>query len=235
MSINRMEALLRDLDSSLNSLSVSELQDASTPTKTVADLLADTSALSGYLNWMNAEQSWERRFFMLSSEGLYMFASASAAEQCQDKFVLTQVTALTATISAPAATPLAFELRDSRRSWILCSTTKTSKNAWIDMLQSLIAKPVSSSSSSSVSIRSAPPGTVLDSVPRSSGEMHRNDSVSDLRGYPIASRKYMPAEYADSRYASDVSARAITDATGRILDPQERVHMLREQLDLAKM
>ncbi|KAJ3253646.1 hypothetical protein HDU77_004457 [Chytriomyces hyalinus] len=230
-----MEALLRDLDSSLNSLTVADLQDASPASKTVADLLGDTSALSGYLNWMSSEQSWERRFFMLSSEGLYMFASASAAEQYQDKFVLTQATALTASISASASTPLAFELRDEQRSWILCASTKTSKNAWIDMIQALVSKPAAMSSSAS--IRSAPGSTaIIDGIPRSSGEMHRNDSVGDLRGYPIAARKYnMAGEYADSRYVNDISARAITDASGRILDPQERIHMLREQLDLAKM
>ncbi|KAJ3229461.1 hypothetical protein HDU78_009021 [Chytriomyces hyalinus] len=221
MSINRMEALLRDLDSSINSLSVDDTtpQLASTASKTVADLLADTSALSGYLNLMGADQSWERRFFVLSSEGLHMFASSSATEPCQDKFVLGPATALTASIQAAASTPLAFELRDDLRAWILSAPTKTSKNAWIDMIQVLITKPTLSSSAS---IRSAPGIHSLDYYPRTSTELHRNDSAGDLRGYPSASRKHLATEY-------------ITDATGRILDPQERIHMLREQLDLAKM
>ncbi|KAI8830389.1 hypothetical protein BJ741DRAFT_619962, partial [Chytriomyces cf. hyalinus JEL632] len=220
MSINRMEALLRDLDSSLNSLSVDDTQVASTASKTVADLLADTSALSGYLNVMGSDQAWERRFFVLSSDGLHMFASSSATEACQDKFVLSPATVLTASIQAVASTPLAFELRHDLRVWILSAPTKTSKNAWIDMIQVLITKP--STVSSSASIKSAPAVHSLDYFPRTSSELHRNDSAGDLRGYPSASRKHLGAEY-------------MTDATGRILDPQERIHMLREQLDLAKM
>ncbi|KAJ3236563.1 hypothetical protein HDU81_010659 [Chytriomyces hyalinus] len=242
MSINRMEALLRDLDSSLSSLSVDDAQGtfhrftynilnlmhlssvASTASKTVADVLADTSALSGYLNLMGADQSWDRRFFVLSSESLYMFASSSATEVCQDKFALSPSTALTASIqTAAVSTPLAFELRDNVRSWILCASTKTSKNAWIDMIQVLITKPAAASTSAS--IRSAPALHAADYYPRTSSELHRNDSAGDLRGYPSATRKHMGGEYAG----------VMTDASGRILDPQERIHMLREQLDFAKM
>ncbi|KAI8836920.1 hypothetical protein BJ741DRAFT_604475 [Chytriomyces cf. hyalinus JEL632] len=239
MSINKMEALLRDLDSSLNNLTVNELHgmllytvSASNPTETdqlplqmsqlhpkLSKLLptclvtfstvhdchetdsphftADSSALSGHLHFMTSEQLWEHRFFVLSSEGLYMFASSSATEECQDKFILTRSTVLTTNVQTVASTPLAFELRVEHRVWILCASSKTSKNAWIDMIQVLITKPTLSSSAS------------IDSFQTSSTELYRNDSTGDLRGYPISLRNPMGGEYVDTRYVNDASAQAM--------------------------
>ncbi|KAJ3405274.1 hypothetical protein HDU80_001612 [Chytriomyces hyalinus] len=215
MSINKMEALLRDLDSSLNSLTVNDLSDASASpaSKTVADVLADSSALSGYLHFMSSEQLWEHRFFVLSSAGLYMFASSSGDEECHAKFVLTRATVLTTNVQAVASTPLAFELRDDQRAWTLCASTKTSKNAWIDMIQTLITKSTTLSSSASV-----------DSFQTSSTKLHRNDSSRDLRGYPpIAQRNHVAGEYVDNRFVNDASAQSM------MLQTHQRQYMQGQQ------
>ncbi|KAJ3238567.1 hypothetical protein HDU78_003417 [Chytriomyces hyalinus] len=222
-----MEALLRDLDSSLNNLTVNDLSgmlstlttnrklinfpaDASPASKTVADLLADSSALSGYLHFMSSEQLWEHRFYVLSSEGLYMFASSSGDEECHAKFMLTRSTALTTNVQAVASTPLAFELRDDHRAWILCASTKTSKNAWIDMIQNLITKSTTLSSSASI-----------DSFQTSSTKLYRNDSSGDLRGYPIALRNHMAGEYIDNRF--------VNDAQSMMLQTHQRQYMQGQQ------
>ncbi|KAI8612071.1 hypothetical protein BC830DRAFT_1138433 [Chytriomyces sp. MP71] len=159
-SIQRMEALLKDLDS----LSVSDWpgsggageDQASMMPKTVGELLSDTSALSGFLHFLPSSATheksdslpWLRRFFVLSPSAIHAFASSSPSEGALDLFPLSASTKINA---APVLnTPLAFEVTDRARSWIFCAASKTSKNSWLDMIQIMLAK--SSGRSSPVAI-----------------------------------------------------------------------------------
>ncbi|KAJ3246395.1 hypothetical protein HDU77_008980 [Chytriomyces hyalinus] len=158
MSVNRLEALMLDIDSSLGRLEEEEQpSDLGTgdPDKkgpTVNELL-DTSILSGTLHWVppihqhnfktepNSAASLSiRRFFILSTDALFMFASSAPTEQCLDAFALSESLLMIANIQAAVALPLAFEIRDERQSWILCAQTKTSKSLWMEMIHAVISK-----------------------------------------------------------------------------------------------
>ncbi|KAI8830584.1 hypothetical protein BJ741DRAFT_619317, partial [Chytriomyces cf. hyalinus JEL632] len=164
MSVNRLEALMLDIDSSLGRLEdEEEPSDLASPLSpagadpdkkacTVNELL-DTSMLSGTLHWVppihqhnfktesNSAASLPiRRFFILSTNALFMFASSAPTEQCLDVFKLSESLLMIANIQAVVTLPLAFEIRDESHSWILCAQTKTSKSLWMEMIHVVISK-----------------------------------------------------------------------------------------------
>ncbi|KAJ3399683.1 hypothetical protein HDU80_007682 [Chytriomyces hyalinus] len=164
MSVNRLEALMLDIDSSLGRLAEEEEPSdlgsplspaAGDPDKkgcTVNELL-DTSILSGTLHWVppihqhnfKTEPNFAaslsiRRFFILSTDAFFMFASSAPTEQCLDVFKLSESLLMIANIQAAVALPLAFEIRDEVQSWILCAQTKTSKSLWMEMIHAVISK-----------------------------------------------------------------------------------------------
>ncbi|KAJ3248598.1 hypothetical protein HDU78_011451 [Chytriomyces hyalinus] len=164
MSVNRLEALMLDIDSSLGRLEEEEQPldlgsplspAAGDPDKkgyTVNELL-DTSILSGTLHWVppihqhnfktepNSTASLSiRRFFILSTNALFMFSSSAPTEQCLDVFALSESLLMIANIQAAVTLPLAFEIRDEVQSWILCAQTKTSKSLWMEMIHGVISK-----------------------------------------------------------------------------------------------
>ncbi|KAJ3286398.1 hypothetical protein HDU79_006503 [Rhizoclosmatium sp. JEL0117] len=140
--MDAIDALLRDLDSSLDTVNVK----ASRHSKTVSDLLSDTSALSGFLHFAaeadaTSEVLWLRRFFVLSKDRLCQFATSDPAEQVIDEFCLSH----SATVLADVPwtnNPLAFEVVDETigKSWIFATGSKISKETWIDMIYLLISR-----------------------------------------------------------------------------------------------
>ncbi|KAJ3242010.1 hypothetical protein HDU81_008882 [Chytriomyces hyalinus] len=143
MSVNRLGALMLDIDSSMGHLEEEDQLDlgsALSPTaagpdkkgSTVNELL-DTSILSGTLRWVPPIHQHNfktelpstttaslsvRRFFILSTDTLFMFASSAPTEQCLDVFKLSESLLMIANIQAVVALPLAFEIRDERQSWM---------------------------------------------------------------------------------------------------------------------
>ncbi|KAJ3072027.1 hypothetical protein HDU98_004427 [Podochytrium sp. JEL0797] len=142
-----MDALIRDLDSSLGNY-----EDPSV-SLTVADLLSDSSALSGFLNFCHfssdAEIAWIRRFFVLSKDRICQFASSAPSEGLLDVFPLSTNTQIMQD-SSIAGNPLAFEIVDETtgNSWILSTGTKISKETWLDMISMHISRAGNNSSRS---------------------------------------------------------------------------------------
>ncbi|KAI8830583.1 hypothetical protein BJ741DRAFT_619314 [Chytriomyces cf. hyalinus JEL632] len=81
-----------------------------------------------------------RRFFILSTDAIFMFASSAPTEQCLDVFKLSESLLMIANIQAVVTLPLAFEIRDESHSWMLRAQTKTSKSLWMEMIHVAISK-----------------------------------------------------------------------------------------------
>ncbi|KAJ3009523.1 UNVERIFIED_CONTAM: hypothetical protein HDU68_002630 [Siphonaria sp. JEL0065] len=221
-----MDALIADLDSSLSGVSASAT--ATTMPTTVGDLLADTSALSGFLNIVppaairQTELPWVRRFFVLSKDRICQFASSSPSEFVLDELVLGK-SSLVSNDSQRAGNPLAFEVFGSAgKMWILSATSKVSKETWIDMISLLISR-------SSESARPmASPGRSTSSsnnpVAARRGDSDTIRSAEDV--YGKSPRRTETVRSVDSGSGYGGSARGV--------DPQDRVNLLREQLDQAQ-
>ncbi|ORY46511.1 hypothetical protein BCR33DRAFT_715570 [Rhizoclosmatium globosum] len=123
--MDAIDALLRDLDSSLDTVNVK----ASRHSKTVSDLLSDTSALSGFLHFAaeadaTSEVLWLRRFFVLSKDRLCHHSATVLADVPWTN------------------NPLAFEVVDETigKSWMYVLNRNVEFETWIDMIYLLISR-----------------------------------------------------------------------------------------------
>ncbi|KAJ3030116.1 UNVERIFIED_CONTAM: hypothetical protein HDU68_010038 [Siphonaria sp. JEL0065] len=221
-----MDALIADLDSSLND--VSSATAATMPT-TVGDLLADTSALSGFLNIVppaairQPELPWVRRFFVLSKDRICQFASSSPSEFVLDELVLIK-TSVVSNDSQRANNPLAFEVFGTAgKMWILAATSKVSKETWIDMISLLISRSVDSARPMAI------PGRSSSSSNNPIGSGRRGDSDTIRSAEDVYGKSPRRAETVRS-----VDSSAYGGSVRGGLDPQDRVNLLREQLDQAQ-
>ncbi|KAJ3246396.1 hypothetical protein HDU77_008981 [Chytriomyces hyalinus] len=124
MSVNRLEALMLDIDASLGRLEEEEQpSDLGSPLSPAA---GDPDKKGCTVNEL--------------LDALFMFSSSAPTEQCLDVFKLSESLLMIANIQAAVALPLAFEIRDEVQSWILCAQTKTSKSLWIEMIHAVISK-----------------------------------------------------------------------------------------------
>ncbi|KAJ3399684.1 hypothetical protein HDU80_007683 [Chytriomyces hyalinus] len=112
MSVNRLEALMLDIDASLGRLAdEEEPSDVGSPLSPAA---GDPDKKGCTVNEL--------------------------LEQCLDVFKLSESLLMIANIQSAVALPLAFEIRDEVQSWILCAQTKTSKSLWMEMIHAVISK-----------------------------------------------------------------------------------------------
>ncbi|KAI8617915.1 hypothetical protein BC830DRAFT_51791 [Chytriomyces sp. MP71] len=124
----------------------SRSRPACTTPVTVAELLT-LDCTTGYLDIAtlsgegDAIAAWERCFFVLSPERktMAMFTSSNGSETALDEMRLSQESVLLAWVDRWAqAAPLAFEMADQTKKWILLASTKVAKTLWIARIRNLI-------------------------------------------------------------------------------------------------
>ncbi|KAI9333609.1 hypothetical protein BDR26DRAFT_868229 [Obelidium mucronatum] len=142
--------LLKDLDASLD-----EIKTGSHPNepKTVSQVLQLPNSLSGTMEVippthpdpLNQTKKnavpWVPRFFILTSDTLFMFVSSDPAEPVLDQFKITSQTEAIPSLGYLPGNPMAFEVADGffQKSWILKAPSKTAKDTWMESIR--IATP----------------------------------------------------------------------------------------------
>ncbi|KAJ3132925.1 hypothetical protein HK100_004866 [Physocladia obscura] len=144
------------MDTILND--VNGLIDGSNPA--VVDLLGNESAFSGYLNIVShARMDWVRRFFMLSSSTLFMFATSAPSETAVDRFPIHGGVRVFAN-STLIDNAFVFEITDGSKLWILGAASPTGKDTWMTMVQLTASRAP------------LPPATLLMRTPSKSRSTH---------------------------------------------------------------
>ncbi|KAJ3021935.1 UNVERIFIED_CONTAM: hypothetical protein HDU68_009390 [Siphonaria sp. JEL0065] len=137
--------LLKDLDASLDEIKTGV---NNTP-KTVSDVLQSAGAVSGLMNVIPPNHPnplhnidalpWVQRFMVLTIDSIYMFVSPDPHEPALDQFKITHQTEAIPSLGYLPGNPMAFEVADPfyQKSWILKASSKTAKDTWIEMIQTI--------------------------------------------------------------------------------------------------
>ncbi|KAJ3346947.1 hypothetical protein HDU83_002544 [Entophlyctis luteolus] len=106
----------------------------------------DESAFAGHLHVIttSAQTDFLRRFVVLSSNTLFVFASSASPEIALDSFSFPNSAVVVPNSSRFSGNQHAFEIVDGRRIWILATTSQSSKDSWIVMIQMQISRAPSS-------------------------------------------------------------------------------------------
>ncbi|KAJ3070143.1 hypothetical protein HDU98_006825 [Podochytrium sp. JEL0797] len=131
-----LEALLRDLDTTLGGFKPGSDTDAVT-----VDALMQSSngIISGVIELASIHSAshpdtipWTKRFVILSRTALHVFGSSDPSESILAEL---RITPRTETFERIPNTPLGFEVSGpGRESWIFKAQTKTAKNTWIEQI-----------------------------------------------------------------------------------------------------
>ncbi|ORY46512.1 hypothetical protein BCR33DRAFT_715571 [Rhizoclosmatium globosum] len=119
----------------------------------VQDLADDEFAVSGYIDTVPSSITsddaveWIHRYCVLSNGHMFLFESASMDSVEIDRMELCTSTTVFPTVKLASPSPLAFEIvgdaTDMKKSWILSTLNKSSKNTWIDFVNNEIVNSTS--------------------------------------------------------------------------------------------
>ncbi|KAJ3231896.1 hypothetical protein HDU81_003461 [Chytriomyces hyalinus] len=150
-----IDELMRDLDKSMREFSIdtdsasihtpdTDGMPSPQPPPSLADLLKakEPDAITGYLDYLDASPrdqlnrpiQFQTRFFVLASDGMFLFHSASPSEVLLDHLSVSTTSSFVSHMP-----PLCFEVADkgNDKVWILLALTKSAKNVWLSKLSAV--------------------------------------------------------------------------------------------------
>ncbi|KAI8841427.1 hypothetical protein BJ741DRAFT_575122 [Chytriomyces cf. hyalinus JEL632] len=150
-----IDELMRDLDRSMQEFTIdtdtasihtpdTDDMPSPQPPPSLAELLKakEPDAITGYLDYLDASPrdqlnrpiQFQTRFFVLASDGMFLFHSASPSEVLLDHLIVSTTSSFVSHMP-----PLCFEVGDQANDklWILLALTKSAKNVWLSKLSAV--------------------------------------------------------------------------------------------------